>query len=115
LVVGTESSTIVQPLLAGGHATRAGLGGGGGRGAVVVAVVVGAVVVGSGAIWVGTLVEEPTCVRTIVSLAELESSASQTAETTPATIATTSASSAGQIQSPGYQPRWRRQRAPSRV
>ena len=53
--------------------------------------------------------------RTTVSLAELESSASQTAETTPATIATTSASSAGQIQSPGYQPRCRRQRAPSRV
>ena len=82
---------------------------------VGVVAVVAVVVVGSGAVWVGTLAEGPACVRTSVSLAELESSASQTAETTPATIATTSASSAGQIQSPGYQPARRRQPAPSRA
>jgi hypothetical protein len=79
----------------------------------VVAVVVGAVVVGSGAVWVVTLVDGPAEVNTRVSFAELESSASQTADTTPATIATTSASSVGQIQSPGYQPARRRQPAPS--
>ena len=65
-MVGTESSTIVQPLLPAGHAVSVGFGGGGGGGAVVVVVlVVGAVVVGSGAVCVGTLEVEPTSVRTI--------------------------------------------------
>ena len=52
-------------------------------------------------------------VATTVSAAELELSATQTAETTPATTATSSASSAGQIQSPGYHPSLRRQAEPS--
>src|SRR5262249_29566024 len=67
----------------------------------------------SGAVCVGGAVVGPALVRTIVLPAELESSVSQSAEATPATTATTSASSAGQIQSPGYQPSRRRQRAPS--
>jgi hypothetical protein len=82
-------------------------GGGGGGFGLVVAVVVGAVVVGSGAVVVSWMLLAPV-VATMVSFAELERSASQIAETTPAAAATTSASSAGQIQSPGYQPSRRR-------
>jgi len=118
LAVGTESSTIVQPRFPTGQvASAAALGGAGGfcvvAGAVgVVVELVGVVVVGSGAVVVvsWTLVAE--VVATTVSLAELESSASQSAEATPARIATASASMVGQIQSPGYQPMRRRQAAP---
>lgn len=78
---------------------------------MVAAVVVGAVVVGSGAVVVSWMLVAPV-VATIVPLAELERSASQIAETTPAAAATTRASSAGQIQSPGYQPSCLRQADP---
>jgi hypothetical protein len=71
-------------------------------------VAVDVVLVGSGAVVVCWMLVAPL-VATRVSLAELERSASQIAETTPAAAATTRASSAGQIQSPGYQPRRRRQ------
>src|SRR5882724_5185470 len=87
---GTESRTIVQPRFPGGQEMSALTGGDGGGFGLVVAVVVGAVV------------------ATMVSFAELERSASQIAEPTPAAAATTRASSAGQIQSPGYQPSRRR-------
>src|SRR5262245_36774394 len=92
LAVGTESSTIVQPRLPAGQVASAAVGGGfeGVPGAVkvdvgVAVVVVGVVgLVGSGAVAdvSGTLVTE--VVATTVSLAELESSASQSAEATPA-------------------------------
>ena len=72
---------------------------------------VGVVIVGSGTVVVVSRLLV-AAVATTVSLAELESSASQRAETTPAAMATTSASSAGQIQSPGYQPSRRRQAEP---
>jgi hypothetical protein len=85
--------------------------GGGGLGPVV-AVVVGAVVVGSGAVVVAWMLEAPGEVATTVSFAELERSASQIAETTPAPAATRRASSVGQIQSPGYQPSRRRHADP---
>jgi hypothetical protein len=91
----------------------AALGGGGGFGVVAGAVGVVAVVVGSGAVVVVSWMLVAAVVATTVSLAELESSASQSAEATPARIATTSASIVGQIQSPGYQPMRRRQAAPS--
>src|SRR5205823_4712730 len=61
----------------------------------------------------GTL--ETDEVWTTVLLLASERSASQTAEAAPAAPAITSASSAGQIQSPGYQPNRRRQPLPSRV
>src|SRR5678815_3243504 len=116
---GTESSTIVQPLFPAGQKTSAAFreGGGGFRGVVpvIAVVVVGAVIVGSrGACRCGS-VEGRSRVRTRVPPAELDSSARKIAESNPATTATTSVSSAGQIQSPGYQPRRRRQRLPSRV
>src|SRR5215210_7705022 len=111
-VAGTESSTIVQPRLPAGQRTSVCFGGGGGVARVVV---VGFVVVGSGAVCVGVLVDGPTCVRTSVSLAELERSASQRAETAPAPTATSSASSVGQIQSPGYQPSRRRHCEPRKA
>jgi hypothetical protein len=118
LAVGTESSTIVHPRLPAGHAaSAAALVEAGGFGVVAGAVgVVGAVVVvvavGSGAVVVVARMLVAEVVATTVSLAELESSASQSAEATPATIATTSASIVGQIQSPGYQPMRRRHAAP---
>src|SRR6185437_2556248 len=103
-VAGTESRTIVQPARPAGHAISAAFGLGFGTVGVVLVPVVAVVV---------AVVGGPAFVRTIVFPAELESSASQSAEDTPATTATTSASSVGQIQSPGYQPTRRRQRAPS--
>src|SRR5215210_3679837 len=116
LVAGTESSTIVQPRFPAGQTTSVLRGGGGGAGASPVVVgVVEVVVVGSGAVCVGVLVDGPACVRTSVSLAELERSASQRAETAPAPTATSSASRVGQIQSPGYQPSCRRQIDPRKA
>src|SRR5580765_889847 len=115
-VAGTESRTIVQPARPAGHAISAAFGLGLGTVGVVlvpVVAVVVAVVGGSGAVSADVVVVGPAFVRTIVFPAELESSASQSAEATPATTATTSASSVGQTQSPGYQPTRRRQRAPS--
>jgi hypothetical protein len=76
---------------------------------VVAVVLVVALVVGSGAVVVSWMLEAPGSVATTVLFAELERSASQIAETTPAAAATRRASSAGQIQSPGYQPSRRRQ------
>src|SRR6185436_10551217 len=106
---GTESSTIVQPLLLTGHETGVcARGGGGGFGLVAGVVPVVAVGVGSGTVVVSWRLVAAV-VATTVSAAELELSATQTAETTPATTATSSASSAGQIQSPGYHPSLRRQ------
>src|SRR5215210_8232001 len=112
--VGTESSTIVQPRFPDGQVTSVGLGRGraGGAAVDVVPVVVGAEVVGSGGVTVDSAVVGRSCVLTTVSLAELELSASQTADTTPAPVATSRARRAGQTQSPGYQPSRRRQAEP---
>jgi hypothetical protein len=116
LTLGTESRTIVQPLFAGGQETSVGGGGGGGVLGPVVAVTVGSVIVGSGAVVVVSLtLDAPGEVATTVSFAELERSASQIAETTPAPTATRRASSVGQIQSPGYQPSLRRQADPRKA
>jgi len=113
--LGTESRTIVQPLFAGGQETSVGGGGGGGLGPDV-AVTVGSVIVGSGAVVVVPLtLDAPGEVATTVSFAELERSASQIAEATPAPAATRRASSVGQIQSPGYQPSLRRQADPRKA
>jgi hypothetical protein len=115
---GTESSTIVQPLFVAGQKTSAAFRGGGGFRCVVpvvAVVVVGAVIVGSGGASRCGSVEGRSNVRTRVPPAELDSSARKIAESNPATTATSSVSSAGQIQSPGYQPRRRRQRLPRRV
>ena len=111
--LGTESRTIVQPLFAGGQETSVGGGGGGGGLGPVAPVAVDSVIVGSGAMVVVWLtLDAPGDVATTVSFAELDRSASQTAETTPAPTAMRRASSAGQIQSPGYQPSLRRQADP---
>jgi hypothetical protein len=114
--LGTESRTIVQPLFAGGQGTSVGGGGGGALGPVV-AVTVGSVIVGSGAVVVvvSLTLDAPGEVATTVSVAELERSVSQIAETTPAPAATRKASSVGQIQSPGYQPSLRRQTDPRKA
>ena len=83
----------------------------------MVCVVVGAVVVGSGAVCVvsWTLEAAGEVATTVCSFAPLERSASQSADAAPAPAATISASSDGQIQSPGYQPKRLRQAEPSRA
>src|SRR4249919_42428 len=114
LGLGSESRTIVQPLRPGGQTAGALTGGGGGGGATVVVGVVGCVIVGSGADCVCWTLDAPGDVATRVLSLALDWSASQIAEAAPATAAITRASSAGQIQSPGYQSNLRRQAEPSR-
>ena len=74
---------------------------------------VGVVTVGSGAVCVCCRLDAAGEVATIVSSLALERSASQKADAAPAAAATTSARSAGQTQSPGYQPNFRRHAEPS--
>jgi hypothetical protein len=115
---GRESRTIVQPARPAGQATTVFFGGGGGGSGfpVVVGVVtVVSVVVGSGAVFVVSWLEAAGDVPTTVWSLALERSASQMAEAAPAAAAIRSASSAGQIQSPGYQPIRRRHAEPRRT
>ena len=80
------------------------------------AVVAAVAVVGSGALSVVCwMLEAAGEVSTSVLPLALDLSASQSAEAVPATAAITSASSAGQTQSPGYQPSRLRHPEPSRA
>src|SRR3954454_3933129 len=117
LPLGTESRTIVQPPWPAGHFVSWFAGGGGGGGGGAAAVVVGVLsVVGSGAVCVvSCTLEAAGEVSTSVPPLASERSVNQSAEAVPATAAITSASSAGQIQSPGYQPSRLRQNLPSAV
>jgi len=113
LVLGSESRTIVQPLRLAGQRVTVFVGGGG---VSVVVGVVTLVVVGSGAVLVVvSWLEATDVVSTSVWSFALERSVSQIAEAAPAAAAIKSAASAGQIQSPGYQPSRRRQAEPSRT
>src|SRR5439155_16422046 len=117
--LGSESRTIVQALRPGGQVVRrfAGRRGGGGPGAMRVVADVVAVdvveLVGSGAVCVCCRLEAAGEIATIVSSLALERSVSHQADAAPAAAATSSASSAGQIQSPGYRPKRRRHAEPS--